>query len=134
MLELSKMTEEELYKYIKSENTDIKLLRAIAKAVTYNSDDFWDLLSTINLPQIDILLKDKDLSSKFLKCLEDELISNYVDTSKYIRPLEKIFEHPNTTQEMLRNAYQCGFRAYVMDKLDMNETINRKILKQSQSA
>lgn len=129
MLELSKMTEEELYKYIKSENTDIKLLRAIAKAVTYYCDDFFDLLSTINLPQIDILLKDKDLSSKFLKCLEDELLSNYVDTSMYIRPLEKIFEHPNTTQEMLRNAYQCGFRAYVMDKLDMNETINRKILK-----
>lgn len=128
---ISKMSDEELYSYIRSENTDIRLLDAIAKAVTYYCDDFYDLLSTVNLPQINILLEDKSLSSKFLDCLERVLLSNYDnDTSMYLGPLEKIFEHPNTTQEMLRNAYIRGFRAYVIDKLDKDESLNRKILKE----
>lgn len=126
---------EELWKYIRSENTDTKLLLAIASAVTYYCDDFDELLSIENLPNINMLLEDKSISSKFLECLESILISKLVYDddrmiSTFIGPLEKIFNHQNTTQEMLRYACNYGWSAYVIDKLDKNDPLNRKILKE----
>lgn len=127
-------SEEELYSYIRSESTDIELLREIAYAITCYQDSFDELLSTINLPQIDILLEDKSLSSKFLECLEDILCTySYYDDGREgmsIIALEKIFEHPNTTQKMLRYACDSNLQAYVLDKLDKDDPLNRKKLKE----
>lgn len=131
---ISKMSEEELYKYIRSKNTNIKLLQAIADAVTFYADFAFVLSSVINLPRVDILLSDENLSTKFLECLEDVLISKYADYGEedevmFLNPLVKIFEHQNTTQKMLRHACNCGFHAYAIDKFNVDEPENRKILK-----
>ena len=126
---VSKMTSDELYKCIRSNDTDTRLMREIATGVTYYCDVFFELLSTINLPPINELLEDSSISPKFLECVADTLYSS-ADDSICLVPLKKVFEHPSTTQEMLRKACDRGFETYVIDKLNINDPLNREKLKE----